>query len=191
VPALAGLAATRGRDATLVRDGGAGVAAERLAGAAVSGQFFAVAGLGPARGRLLGPADDRPGRRACWCSATPRGGACSGADPAVVGRTLRLDGEPHTVVGVAAAALDALTGGAEFFAPLALDPSQRANFTPYLTLVARLAPGTTPRRPSGGWTRWSPGSARPRSWTARASACAPSRSTRASPATTGARSCCC
>jgi putative ABC transport system permease protein len=144
VPALAGLAATRGRDATLVRDGGAGVAAERLAGAAVSGQFFAVAGLGPARGRLLGPADDRPGRRACWCSATPRGGACSGATRPWWGRTLRLDGEPHTVVGVAAAALDALTGGAEFFAPLALDPSQRANFTPYLTLVARLAPGTTP-----------------------------------------------
>jgi predicted permease len=145
---LAALAGVRGRDATLVRDGGgagagAGAAAERLAGLAVSGRFFDVAGVTPVRGRLLGEADDRPDAPRAVVLAEGTWRRAFAADPAVVGRTIRLDGEPHTVVGVAPAAFGAAINDATFFTPLALEPSQRANFTPYLSLVARLAPGAT------------------------------------------------
>ncbi len=66
----------------------------------VTGDFFRMIGARAAFGRLLGPADDRPeAPRAAvltWASWRER----FGADPAVVGRTLTLDGQPATVVGV-------------------------------------------------------------------------------------------
>ena len=65
--------------------------------------------------------------------------------PRVLGRRVRLDGDAYTVVGVAPAALDRVTRGAALFVPLALDPSQRRNFTPYLSLLGRLAPDASER----------------------------------------------
>ena len=72
----------------------------------VTGDFFRMIGARAAFGRLIGPADDRPeAPRAAvltWASWRER----FGADPAVVGRTLTLDGQPVTVVGVLSAAHD-------------------------------------------------------------------------------------
>jgi predicted permease len=66
-----------------------------------------------------------------------------GGDPAAVGRVMRLDGVPRTVVGVLPAALDAVLGARAYWIPLALDVSQRENFTPYLELVGRVRPGVS------------------------------------------------
>lgn len=66
----------------------------------VSPDFFAVLATRPFVGRLFGPPDFEPGAEpvvvtthAFWVSHT-------GADPAAVGRTVELDGVPHTLVGV-------------------------------------------------------------------------------------------
>jgi predicted permease len=75
----------------------------RLAtGQVVTGNYFTLLGLRPHLGRLIQPADDARGAAASvavlrfdfWKDAF-------GADPAVVGRTLLLNGSPFTVVGVA------------------------------------------------------------------------------------------
>jgi predicted permease len=68
----------------------------------VSGSYFPLLGISPAFGRLLGPGDDAVEgeadaavlSHAYWRNAL-------GADPAVVGRTLVVNGKPLSIVGVA------------------------------------------------------------------------------------------
>lgn len=79
---------------------GTGAAAERVAVQAVTPEFFALAGVRPALGRALAPADDasaEPGvvlSHAHW--QRHHGGA-----PDVLGRAITLAGRPFRVVGVA------------------------------------------------------------------------------------------
>ncbi len=136
---LAVVGAFTDRHATLAGPDGA----ERLAGLAVSGRFAEALGVQPALGRTIRPADDVPGAPlVAVVSHRFWRGALAG-DPAAVGRAVRLDGAPHTVVGVLPRSLDPVLGERAYWVPLALDPSQRDNFTPYLELVARIAPGAT------------------------------------------------
>jgi predicted permease len=78
----------------------AGGPPQRLWGSAVSGDFFAMLRVRPVLGRLLGRDDEGPGRplRAmiAWSLWQDR----FGADPAVVGRQVRLNGELAEIIGV-------------------------------------------------------------------------------------------
>ena len=72
----------------------------RVFAARVSASFFPLLGVNPSLGRTFFEEENRPGRTpaviltdAFWRSRT-------GADPAIVGRSLRLDGQPAEVVGV-------------------------------------------------------------------------------------------
>ncbi|MDX1384072.1 MAG: ADOP family duplicated permease, partial [Thermoanaerobaculia bacterium] len=70
-------------------------------GEMATGTLFPVLGLRPARGRLLGPDDDRPGAaRVVVLSYNSWRKRFGGADD-IVGRTVRVNGEPMTVVGIA------------------------------------------------------------------------------------------
>jgi predicted permease len=73
---------------------------EPVFGEIVSGEYFPMLGVAPARGRLIAPSDDRPGQppvvvlsHAFW---TRRFGSAADA----VGRTIDLNGQPFTIVGV-------------------------------------------------------------------------------------------
>ena len=83
------------------------------------GAFFETLGV-PAATRARARSQPTTCRvaRTCWCSATPPGSIRFGGDPAIVGRTLRLDGETQTVVGVMPPGFD-YPRGAEFWTPLA------------------------------------------------------------------------
>ena len=108
----------------------------------VTADFFDVMGVAPARGRAFQPGEDQP-------SAEPvvvLGHAFAerefgGVDP--IGRTLTLDGETFTVIGVMPAGLDKLDGfGADLWPALRLAaPERRGPF--FLGTVARLQPGAT------------------------------------------------
>ena len=74
--------------------------AEVLRVVRVTPNFFDVMGLSPLLGRAAGPADATPDappvavlRHRAWVSYF-------GSDPGVVGTTIRLNGEPRTIVGV-------------------------------------------------------------------------------------------
>jgi putative ABC transport system permease protein len=75
---------------------------QRIENIQVSEDFFTVLGMRPLYGRTLIASDMRPGSRAVllgfslWKERF-------GSDPKVVGKTITLDGEPHTVVGIMSA----------------------------------------------------------------------------------------
>ena len=136
---LAGVAASRTVDATLVERG----AAERETGLSVSGTFFPLLGISPRVGRVLAPGDERPDAPAVIVLGDRLWRRTFGADAGVVGRVVQLDGVARVVVGVLPASFDAVIGARDFVVPLALAADQHDNFTPYLTLVGRLAPNAT------------------------------------------------
>jgi predicted permease len=68
----------------------------------VSGNYFAMLGVGPALGRLLSQADDAaPGANAVAVLSHHYWTTHMGADPSVVGKTIALNGHSFEVIGVA------------------------------------------------------------------------------------------
>lgn len=75
---------------------------ERVQAELVSGGFFPTIGVTPAAGRLLTPADDSvQGASPVVVLSHRYWRERFNADPAVVGRAIRLNGRPYTIVGVA------------------------------------------------------------------------------------------
>ena len=74
---------------------------EPLWGEGVSGQYFDVVGIHPAIGRLLTPADDdHPGASEAAVLSWPTWKGQFGSDPNIVGKTIRVNKQPYTIVGV-------------------------------------------------------------------------------------------
>ncbi|HEV3485132.1 MAG TPA: ABC transporter permease, partial [Vicinamibacterales bacterium] len=71
-----------------------------------------------------------------------------GADPAVVGKTIQLNGEDYTILGVMPPRFRAFYNrDADIWTPLALRPEQYSSYTnEWLNLTARLKPGVTLQR---------------------------------------------
>jgi predicted permease len=118
----------------------------RLQTAYVSGDFFQVLGVRAPIGRTLDAGDDRRGsdRVVVLSHALWRGRF--GADPTLVGRTLQLDGEPFTVVGVAPPDMRFPAEGVQAWAPLSLvhdDAVPHLRGVRWLGGVARLRDGAT------------------------------------------------
>jgi putative ABC transport system permease protein len=78
-----------------------GRAPERVSAALVTANFFDVLSLRPQVGRLFRLDEDRPGSAPIVVLADRTYRRRFGADPAVVGSTVRINGHPFTVVGVA------------------------------------------------------------------------------------------
>ena len=74
--------------------------AQRLNGRRVTGNFFRVLGVSPAIGREFTDDDDRPKTAALAIVSDAYWRTKLGADPSVVGQTIRLDDVAHTIVGV-------------------------------------------------------------------------------------------
>jgi predicted permease len=67
----------------------------------VSGQYFEVVGIKPFLGRLLERADDdHPGASEAAVLSWAAWNSDFGADPNIVGKTVRIDRHPYTIVGV-------------------------------------------------------------------------------------------
>jgi MacB-like periplasmic core domain len=70
-------------------------------GAEVSGQYFEVVGIKPFLGRLLQRADDdHPGASQAAVLSWPAWKSDFNGDPNLVGKTVRIDKQPYTIVGV-------------------------------------------------------------------------------------------
>ena len=84
------------------RAGGPDTSVEGVFGRLVTVNYFAVLGAAPAAGRLLGAADsERPGDSPVVVLSHRFWSQRFNRDPAVIGRTVTLNGRPFTVVGVA------------------------------------------------------------------------------------------
>jgi len=100
---------------------GSGPEAEYVPRLRVSGGFFRVFGVRPALGRDFVEADDRPGALRVVMLSHELWQRRYGAEPAMVGRLIRLDGEEYTVVGVLPAGFRAANLTAQLYTPIALD----------------------------------------------------------------------
>ncbi len=116
---------------------------EQVAGFRVTADFFDALGRRPVIGRPFLPSEETPGNHrrailghALWTRLFAN-------DPTIVGKTVRIDGEPYEVVGVAPEGF-AIPDGAQLWSPLAYTPEQwNERRNRYLTTVARLAEGAT------------------------------------------------
>jgi putative ABC transport system permease protein len=77
---------------------------EQILGEAVSANIFEVRGVQPAMGRTFLPEEDQPGRDHVVILTDAFWRGRFGAEPNILGRTLRLNGEPYAVIGVMPAA---------------------------------------------------------------------------------------
>lgn len=119
---------------------------ERLEGELVSASYFSLLGIAPAQGRFFTPEEDRePFEDYVVVLGHHLWKRRFGGDPGIVGSALRLNGESHRVIGVAAPGFRGLTDKADLWVPSKLPPkpfyltNRRLR---WLTAVARLSPGT-------------------------------------------------
>jgi predicted permease len=116
---------------------------ERTIGARVTASYFRVFGVPPERGRVFG-ASDQPGRERVVVLSHRLWARRFGADPAVLGRDVRMNGQPYTVVGIMPARFDFTSDSEELWVPIAFTPERKANYDEnYLRVVARLRDGVT------------------------------------------------
>ncbi len=79
---------------------GAGTKAERVFGQLVSPEYFSVLGVAAARGRIFDPDTDKPGSSPQVFISDRFWRERMNADPAAVGRALRVNGQAATIVGI-------------------------------------------------------------------------------------------
>ncbi len=113
---------------------------------AVTANYFDVLGSRPALGRGFVAGEDEPGRGNVVVLGYGLWQSAFAGDPAVVGRKIDLDGEPHTVVGVMgrdfySAHIFAVQPG--LFVPKAFAPLRDDHTTRDIVVYGRLAPGRT------------------------------------------------
>ncbi|MBV9774322.1 MAG: ABC transporter permease, partial [Gemmatimonadetes bacterium] len=157
---FAALAAFTGQELNFTPDDGEPV---RLAALAASHELQPMVGIRPLFGRSFTAAEDRPGGpHVAMISEGVWRRVFAGA-PDVLGRSIRLDGVPHTVVGVLPASADfgtlqvlsAADYGRAFaergervrvdvWVPLQPDPKSTPRDTHPIFVLGRLAPGATP-----------------------------------------------
>jgi predicted permease len=107
-------------------------------GELISGDFFATFGVITTLGRPIGPDDDLPSSSLVAVLSHSYWQSAFGGDRFVIGRTIRLNGVPFTVVGVAEPEFSRLAPGKtqDFFLPLSSSP--RLNI-PWLRSAAEMS----------------------------------------------------
>lgn len=122
-------------------------AAERITGLKVSGDLFSVLGVAPELGRTIEPSDDQAGAAKVVVISQRLWLRLFGGEPAALGRSLRLDGQEFTVVGVMPSGFEFPTfwqTGVDLWSPFQWSPQQAASRTgSSLRVFGRLAPGVT------------------------------------------------
>jgi predicted permease len=144
-----------GSDHHIVVDSGQGGSSdEKVTGRMVSGNYFAVLGLKAAAGRLFSASDDTTEDAnplvVLGYSYWKRKFALS---PSILGKEIRLNGFPFTVIGVAPPAFEGDVVGEQMalYVPISTQPEivrgrrwRNAPNTSWLSLIGRLKPGVTP-----------------------------------------------
>src|SRR5262249_14980491 len=98
---------------------------EQISGVRVTPDFFDAVGVAPAQGRGLLPEEQEPGRSRVLVVSHRFWQRRFASDRTILGRTVQLDGEPYTVVGIMPAAFNFPLGGQDFWTPLPIGAAER------------------------------------------------------------------
>ena len=151
---FSGLAAAGMEDGVDVDAGTMGTSTEQRPNARlVTGNYFSVVGVDAAAGRLLTESDDTAeGANPVVVLSYGYWKRAFALSPAVLGKTIRLNGSPFTVVGVAQENFsgDVVGDNFDIFAPLSMQPQimrnsgyRNSSRISWLLLIGRLKPGVS------------------------------------------------
>ena len=115
----------------------------QIRGARVSAPYFDIFGTRPAAGRTFVDGEDTPGRDRVVVISHALWQAQFAGDSGIVGRTIRLDGTPYTVIGVLPADSPFDRGWPRLWRPLAFAPGEQTRDYHWLSVYGRLKPGVT------------------------------------------------
>jgi predicted permease len=122
-------------------DGGAPSAPRHVSTALFTATMFQVLGVSATRGRVFNDAEDQPGAPPVMLISEGMWRAQFGGDPAIVGRSLEVNGVRREIIGVMPANFRFPLAETEIWIPLGLDPNHPpANAFAYYS-VARLKTG--------------------------------------------------
>lgn len=136
--AVRGLAGYRNVTVTLQR----GDRPERLIGMGVTEGLFETLGVAPLLGRTFTAEETGPAGPRVVLLTWRLWQRTFGGDPGIVGRTINLQGEPHTVVGVMPAGFR-FPWWSDLYVPLQADAAAASRNSRSLRAVGRLADGVT------------------------------------------------
>jgi predicted permease len=112
--------------------------------AMVSVGFFDTLAVAPLLGRGFRAGEDRPGEELPIVLSESLWRREFGASGNVLGRQVRVDGQPHVIVGVMPTSFRYPRNEIELWRPLVFDPSQAVDFeSAYVQLLGRLPPGVS------------------------------------------------
>lgn len=130
--------------------------AVRIAAGWVTSEFFRVLGVAPSPGRDFAPGEDVLGAPDVVILGAAFHRRVFGGSPDIVGKTIDLDGRPHTVIGIAPSIMDSEHRIGDLkndegeprdvWVPLTFTAQQlapRARGGRYIAVIARLKPGAT------------------------------------------------
>jgi putative ABC transport system permease protein len=108
----------------------------------VTASFFPTLGVQPIVGRTFEAEDDIPGAGKVALLSHDLWKRRFGGDPAVAGKTLKLNQEVYTIIGVVPHGFHIDGKPADVYAPIAQDPADQKRYLA-VTAYARLKPGVT------------------------------------------------
>jgi putative ABC transport system permease protein len=114
--------------------------AEYVRGLRVSEEFFRVLGIYPAEGRAFTTAEDTPGSAPVAIMSNGLWQRRFGGDKEILGKTLMLNDQPVTVVGIMPPDFR-FSNDVDLFVPMRARPN--ANYDPNATVIGRLKAGVT------------------------------------------------
>lgn len=116
---------------------------ERVQGSRVGAEFFPMLSVTPAAGRFFDPKDEAEGAALTVVISDSLWKRRFGGAADIIGSTVRINGQPHTVIGRTPAEFD-FPNGSDMWTPTILTAEeQRDRKSKYLTVVGELAPGAT------------------------------------------------
>lgn len=118
-------------------------APEALNGLSVTGDFGRVIGVQPILGRMFTNEEDVPGRNQVILISHGLWQRRFGGAADIVGKTVRINGEPHTVIGVMPSDFTFPTARNDVWKPMGLVPTSVNRGTSFLQSLARLKNGVT------------------------------------------------
>jgi predicted permease len=121
--------------------------ADRVFAGRVTSSFFTVFGVPPLQGRVFTPAEDEPGTDQVVVLGQGLWQQRYGGTPDVVGKSITLNGRPHTVIGIMPSSFDPLLNGEQLWVPAAFTTEQKASHDGhFLNVFAVRKEGVTPEQ---------------------------------------------
>jgi predicted permease len=117
----------------------------RLTGTMVSAEFFLVLGARPDLGRSFYPGEDKAGQDSYVILSHALWQQQFASDPAIIGKSIELEGVSRQVVGVMPADFRFSSPKTQIWVPLHNDPSDTISYwaNDFMPIIGRLRPGAT------------------------------------------------